>query len=106
MNSMHPKHEIIRCERCGAAFECKANSFTKCQCSVVPLTLNETQYISENYEGCLCAGCLMEVKKEYEPELNEMNLSLIEQIQIGLREVKEIREGKLPGYTMRDLFNE
>ena len=56
MNKLHPKHEIIRCERCSAPFECKANSFTKCQCSVVPLTLNETQYVSENYEGCLCAG--------------------------------------------------
>ncbi|MBE9586722.1 cysteine-rich CWC family protein [Mucilaginibacter sp. JRF] len=62
---MHSKHEIIRCERCNAAFECKANSYTKCQCNTVQLTLNETQYISENYDGCLCAKCLLEIQQEY-----------------------------------------
>ena len=59
------KHEIIHCERCGKSMECKANAFTKCQCSTVQLNLNEVQYISENYEGCMCAGCLGELKEEY-----------------------------------------
>jgi len=66
MNNTSAKHEIVLCERCKTAFECKANSFTKCQCSKVPLTLNETQYISENYDGCLCVDCLREVKEEYQ----------------------------------------
>ncbi len=65
MDSLMTKHEIIRCERCGKSMECKANAFTKCQCSKVPLNLNEVQYISENYEGCMCAGCLVELKEEY-----------------------------------------
>ena len=65
----HSKHEIIRCERCGASMECKANAFTKCQCSVVQLNLNEVQYISENYEGCMCAKCLGELKEEYQLSL-------------------------------------
>ncbi len=60
-----PKHETVYCERCKTPFECKANSFTKCQCSKVQLTLNETQYVSENYEGCLCASCLLKVQQEY-----------------------------------------
>jgi len=60
------KHEIVRCERCSSPFECKANSFTKCQCAKVQLTLNETQYVSEQYEGCLCAACLMVLKDEYQ----------------------------------------
>lgn len=60
-----PKHEIIPCERCGNGIECKANAYTKCQCTAVQLTLNETQYISENYEGCLCAQCLLVMQKEY-----------------------------------------
>jgi ribonucleotide reductase alpha subunit len=34
-------------------FECKANSFTKCQCSTVQLSINEVQYVSELYDGCL-----------------------------------------------------
>jgi hypothetical protein len=62
---MESKHEIIRCERCGKSMECKANAFTKCDCSKVPLNLNETQYISENYEGCMCAECLLALKEEY-----------------------------------------
>jgi len=61
----HFKHEIIRCERCNAPFECKANKFTQCQCAAVPLTLNETQYISEMYDGCLCASCLRVLQQEY-----------------------------------------
>jgi hypothetical protein len=63
------KHEIIHCERCGAGMECKANSFTKCQCSNVQLNLNEVQYISENYEGCMCAKCLGELKEEYKTSI-------------------------------------
>jgi len=61
----YPKHETIACDRCSATFECKANSFTKCQCTTVPLNLNETQYISELFDGCLCAKCLAELKQEY-----------------------------------------
>jgi len=59
------KHEIISCERCKKRIECKANSYTKCQCSVVQLNLNEVQYVSELYEGCICANCLIELKQEY-----------------------------------------
>ncbi len=63
--NMNHKHEIIPCERCGSGIECKANSYTKCQCSVVQLNLNEVQYIAENYEGCMCANCLTELQQEY-----------------------------------------
>ena len=65
MDKKMTKHEIVRCERCQSPFECKANSFTKCQCTTVQLTLNETQYISEIYDGCLCAKCLLELQLEY-----------------------------------------
>ncbi|QHS54187.1 cysteine-rich CWC family protein [Mucilaginibacter sp. 14171R-50] len=64
-----PKHEILYCDRCRAPFECKANSFTKCQCSTVQLTINEVQYVSELYDGCLCANCLLELQKEYQEGL-------------------------------------
>ena len=63
--NMNSKHEIIPCERCGKGIECKANSYTKCQCSVVQLNLNEVQYIAENYEGCICADCLLALQVEY-----------------------------------------
>ena len=59
------KHEIISCERCGKRIECKANAYTKCQCSKVQLNLNEVQYISESFEGCMCADCLLALQEEY-----------------------------------------
>jgi hypothetical protein len=77
--NMNTKHEIIRCERCGKSMECKANSFTKCQCSTVQLNLNEVQYISENYEGCMCAACLLELKEEY--------AAFIGVVAMGVREI-------------------
>ena len=63
--SVWAKHEIISCERCGTAFECKANSSTKCQCNTVQLNINEMQYVSEMYDSCLCAKCLFELQQEY-----------------------------------------
>lgn len=63
------KHEIILCERCQASFECKANSFTQCQCMTVKMTLNETQYVSELYDACLCAACLTVLRDEYRASL-------------------------------------
>ncbi|MVN89811.1 cysteine-rich CWC family protein [Mucilaginibacter aquatilis] len=62
------KHEVIQCERCRTTFECKANSYTKCQCSKVQLTINEVQYVSELYDGCLCANCLLELQQEYQEQ--------------------------------------
>ncbi|WP_207429700.1 cysteine-rich CWC family protein [Pedobacter sp. SYSU D00535] len=65
------KHEIIPCERCNGRIECKANSYTKCQCSKVSLNLNEVQYVSERFDGCLCAACLLALKEEYRQMLKE-----------------------------------
>ncbi len=67
----NPKHEIINCERCKQKIECKANNYTQCQCSKVYLNLNEVQYVSETYEDCLCANCLLELKDEYQKTLSE-----------------------------------
>ena len=60
------KHELISCERCSKQIECKSNSFLKCQCSQIQLNLNEVQYVSEFYEGCLCVNCLMDLQKEHQ----------------------------------------
>ncbi|RZK97886.1 MAG: hypothetical protein EOO89_32740 [Pedobacter sp.] len=59
------KHEIISCERCKTPVVCKANAYSKCQCSQVSLSINEMQYISETFDNCLCAKCLTELKEEY-----------------------------------------
>ncbi len=70
------KHEIIRCERCQTAFECKANAFSKCQCSTVQLNLNEVQYVSENYESCLCSACLMALRDEFQRIITSSNTNI------------------------------
>ncbi|MFC5282138.1 cysteine-rich CWC family protein [Pedobacter alpinus] len=69
LTMLYTKHEIIACERCGIKVECKANNYTQCQCSTVKLNLNEVQYISENYDGCMCANCLIELQQEYQKML-------------------------------------
>ncbi|MFD1255653.1 cysteine-rich CWC family protein [Mucilaginibacter terrae] len=69
MSVVFQKHETIHCDRCNAPFECKANSYTKCQCSNVYLTINEVQYVSELYDGCLCVNCLRDLQKEYQGTL-------------------------------------
>lgn len=63
------KHEIISCERCRTRVECKANASLKCQCNAVQLDLNEVQYISELYDGCLCAACLRALQLEYQESI-------------------------------------
>ncbi|RYF41470.1 MAG: hypothetical protein EOO38_20675 [Cytophagaceae bacterium] len=62
----YSKHEIISCNRCSKPIECKANTYTQCQCSKVTLSISETEYISELYDGCLCADCLVALKNEYQ----------------------------------------
>ncbi|MGV3703815.1 MAG: cysteine-rich CWC family protein [Arcticibacter sp.] len=63
------KHEIIRCERCAVQIECRSNSYTRCQCSAVQLTPDEIEFIGENYDGCLCASCLLELAAVYQKTL-------------------------------------
>lgn len=64
--SVYIKHEIISCERCRDSILCKANANSKCDCTAVQLTLNETQYISELFDGCLCPRCLLDLQAEYQ----------------------------------------
>ncbi|MBP6732800.1 MAG: cysteine-rich CWC family protein [Chitinophagales bacterium] len=54
------------CERCGAAFECKADDIKACHCSSITLTASEQKYIALKFSNCLCNNCLSSVKEEYE----------------------------------------
>lgn len=56
------KHEIKSCPRCGSKFECKPGNITQCQCFEVKLTKDETLFIKELYDDCLCANCLRKLK--------------------------------------------
>jgi hypothetical protein len=71
------EHEKIGCPRCNAKFECKVGSISLCQCTSVSLTIDESQYISEFYKECLCASCMLEMKKEFNAKLLEHKFNQI-----------------------------
>jgi hypothetical protein len=58
-----PQHEDKNCSKCGDIFECKLGSITICHCFDVPLNREETLYIAQNYNDCLCHKCLVEEKQ-------------------------------------------
>ncbi len=58
-----PQHEIKNCPRCACNFECKAGSITQCQCNDIQLTSNETAFIENQFNDCLCIKCLRELKQ-------------------------------------------
>ncbi|NOX92470.1 MAG: cysteine-rich CWC family protein [Gammaproteobacteria bacterium] len=59
------KHETRHCPRCNAEFECKSGSILLCQCQTVYLSPEQTDYVSAQFEGCLCASCLQVLRSEY-----------------------------------------
>lgn len=63
---MMSKHEQKNCPRCNRVFECKPGSITRCQCSGIRLSVEETAFIGAKYEDCLCIDCLLDLQKKYE----------------------------------------
>ena len=55
-------HEQKYCPRCHSLFECKVGSILLCQCSKVSLDDRTQAYLNKNYEDCLCASCMKEIK--------------------------------------------
>jgi hypothetical protein len=65
LNQNIVKHEIKRCPRCNVSFECKVGSILLCQCTTVTLSPKERDYLKEDYEDCLCASCIKDLKAEF-----------------------------------------
>ena len=59
-------HETKSCQRCNAAFECKPGSITQCQCYEVTLSAEQSAYVEQLYDDCLCKDCLLKLKEESE----------------------------------------
>jgi len=70
-----PQHEEKICPRCEAQFECKVGSINLCQCQTVSLDDAEMDYIRKKFEDCLCADCLIALKKEYKQQLLEEKIN-------------------------------
>ncbi|MCS6777775.1 MAG: cysteine-rich CWC family protein [Chloroherpetonaceae bacterium] len=60
------KHAPVHCPRCGAQFQCKVNTPSRCDCMEVPLTPDEMEYILLLSDGeCLCPRCLEQMRADY-----------------------------------------
>ncbi len=59
------QHETKYCARCNFRFECKVGSILLCQCAEVDLTDQERDYLKAQYNDCLCAKCMREMKSEF-----------------------------------------
>jgi hypothetical protein len=70
-----PHHEEQICPRCHARFECKVGSINLCQCQTVSLNTAEADYVRKQFDDCLCANCLLEIKKEYKQQQFEEKIN-------------------------------
>ncbi len=59
------KHEDKHCPRCGILFECKVGNITQCQCNGISINTEEQEYISKQYDDCLCFSCIVALLNEY-----------------------------------------
>ena len=71
------KHEQKQCPRCKENFECKTGSIELCQCQSVKLTEQHLEYIQSRYDDCLCASCLIELRREYNIGLFEEKINTL-----------------------------
>jgi len=57
-------NNIKTCPRCHQSFECKSDDIKNCHCASVELQQHHQEKISQQYDGCLCAGCLEQLSVE------------------------------------------
>ncbi len=68
-----PKHETKNCSRCNIEFECKSGSILLCQCQTIMLSSKQTDYISTQYDDCLCISCLQLLRSESNRQQRKYN---------------------------------
>jgi len=56
-NTNEKVSDKLTCESCGKVFSCGAN-IGKCWCFTVELKTETLAELSENFQSCLCEGCL------------------------------------------------
>ncbi|HEX5155387.1 MAG TPA: cysteine-rich CWC family protein [Parafilimonas sp.] len=60
-----PLHEAKTCPRCNNTFECRAGDIVHCQCSGILLSVEESAFIEDRYQDCLCKDCLAQLKDRF-----------------------------------------
>ena len=71
---MKPRHKTKNSQRCGKEFECKSGPILLCQCQTVELGLEQLEYISERYDDCLCASCLLALRGGFNELLHKKKI--------------------------------
>lgn len=71
------EHEQKQCPRCMDSFECKSGSIELCQCSNIVMIDAHHEYIRSLYDDCLCASCLVELRRKYNIEMHEEKISAL-----------------------------
>jgi len=54
------------CPRCHGSLTCKAEAISGCQCKHINLTHEQSDFIRQQYAGCLCFDCLKVLKAVFE----------------------------------------
>ncbi|RYU92619.1 cysteine-rich CWC family protein [Emticicia agri] len=64
-----PTHSPDICPRCHQSFVCKAHEIGVCQCSAISLTKEQTAFINQHYDTCLCINCLKALQQTYQQQI-------------------------------------
>lgn len=67
--SFQSKHPHNACSRCSRAFICQPDNIAHCDCTLIPLSAEETRFISTQFRDCVCNACLLELKDVYHQSL-------------------------------------
>jgi hypothetical protein len=59
------KHAPGHCPCCKQEFVCNPFNIAKCNCYKIELSYEETQYISSQFNECVCNNCLARLKSEF-----------------------------------------
>lgn len=63
--SLQSKQAHNTCSRCSGAFICQPDNIAHCDCTIIPLSAEETRFISVQFRECVCNACLLELKALY-----------------------------------------
>ncbi|MBC7863645.1 MAG: cysteine-rich CWC family protein [Bacteroidia bacterium] len=56
---------IKTCSRCHDLFDCNAENISQCRCHKLMLEKEVIQFVAENFSGCLCIPCLVQLKRTF-----------------------------------------
>lgn len=66
MNKSTNTERIKVCPKCYKEFACNAENISTCHCSAISFTKKELQALSKMFTGCLCLGCLSEIRTNFD----------------------------------------